>query len=185
MHSMPLSPVHWNSTQCVEGVRPTWVWGRRCWARRGTSWWFPRLWTSCASSPAAPWGTHYWDVSTAVRWTCSGSCHGKDVRRVRLPTEPHSNSPNRIQKDYRQQLNVHASCIYLSDLKIMTFDLFLFFLMLNICPYNMWLPRKETKMTFIHVSYPFNFQWQDLLFKLQAQAEALFVWRLEHLHRRL
>lgn len=55
--------------------RPTWVWGRRCWAQHGISWWFLRLWTSCASSPAGPWGTHYWGASTAVRWTCSGSCH--------------------------------------------------------------------------------------------------------------
>lgn len=61
--------------------RPTLGWGRRCWARHGTSWWSLRLWTSCASSPAGPWETHYWGASTAVRWMCSGSCDNMTVRK--------------------------------------------------------------------------------------------------------
>lgn len=100
-----------------ERERPTWVWGRRCWARRGTSWWFLRLWTSCAASPAVPWGTHYWGASTAVRWTCSGSCQTKKKEgRVKQREEGTSvNTPVCIiiLWEWRLQLNVCIWCIYL------------------------------------------------------------------------
>lgn len=139
---------------------PTWVWGRRCWARHGTFWWFPRLWTSCASSPAALWETHYWDVSTAARWTCSGSCHGADRRRVRTHN--------------RMQLNVYAQCIYLSGGGIMTFE----------CPPPPH-PKEKRRHVNAHYNRSFNWRWQNSLFKLQTKAEALFVWWLKNLHRRL
>lgn len=101
-----------------ERERPTWVWGRRCWARRGTSWWFLRLWTSCAASPAVPWGTHYWGASTAVRWTCSGSCQTKKKRGESEAKRGRNVSEHAGVHYHFVGVKITIKCLYLMHLSI-------------------------------------------------------------------